>query len=179
MSRPGPRLTSKNNDCETHTARPTLPAGYGLALAIHTPSMAANETANARQLHEQLLVLDTHLDTPANFAQLGWSITDRHSFEQDGSQVDLPRMIEGGLDGGFWVIYTSQGPRTQHGFQAACDAGRCVQGELRLARPRDGTVEHADSERGKIFVSKHWCRGPAMSNDGCYMDEWRGYVTGA
>lgn len=74
-----------------------------------------------RKLHEQMLVLDTHLDTPANLVQPGWNIADRHSVAQDGSQVDLPRMLEGGLDGGFWAIYTAQGPRTRQGFEAARD----------------------------------------------------------
>jgi membrane dipeptidase len=30
---------------------------------------------------------------------------DRHSFVQDGDQVDYPRMVEGGVDGGFFAIY--------------------------------------------------------------------------
>ncbi len=68
-----------------------------------------------------MLVLDTHLDAPANFVKPGWNVADRHSFDADGSQVDLPRMIEGGLDGGFWAIYTGQGPRTPEGFAAARD----------------------------------------------------------
>ncbi len=77
--------------------------------------------ARARALHERLIVLDTHLDTPANLARPGWKITDRHRWEDDRSQVDLPRMIEGGLDGGFWAIYTAQGPRTPAGLAAARD----------------------------------------------------------
>ena len=38
------------------------------------------------------------------------------------SQVDYPRMVEGGLDGGFWAIYTAQGPLTPEGMNAARDA---------------------------------------------------------
>lgn len=79
------------------------------------------DQAEARRLHERMLVLDTHLDTPANFVKPGWNITDRHSFDAEGSQVDLPRMVEGGLDGGFWAIYTAQGPRTPQGFANARD----------------------------------------------------------
>jgi membrane dipeptidase len=66
-------------------------------------------------VHEQLLTLDTHLDTPANFATEGWDIMQRHAYAEDFSQVDYPRMVEGGLDGGFWAIYTPQGPRTAAG----------------------------------------------------------------
>jgi membrane dipeptidase len=73
-----------------------------------TPSPAMSDV---RALHERLITLDTHLDTPILFSRPGWSILDRHDARQDYSQVDLPRMKEGGLDGGFWVIYTAQGPR--------------------------------------------------------------------
>ena len=88
--------------------------------------MAGDAGANpesARVLHEALLTLDSHLDTPANFAVQGWDVTARHDLDRDGSQVDLPRMIEGGLDGGFWAIFTAQGPRTPEGERAARDAG--------------------------------------------------------
>ena len=53
---------------------------------------------------------------------LGWNIQDSHDRTRDGSQVDLPRLVQGGLDGGFWAIYTPQGPRTPAGDRAARDA---------------------------------------------------------
>ena len=68
--------------------------------------------ARAASLHERILVLDSHLDTPANFARAGWEIQADHSTWGAFSQVDLPRMRDGGLDGGFWVIYTGQGDRS-------------------------------------------------------------------
>ncbi|RHW18729.1 membrane dipeptidase [Sphingomonas gilva] len=76
-------------------------------------------TADARAIHERALVLDTHLDTPAFFDLPGWKITDRHSVATDTSEVDIPRMKEGGLDGGFFVIYTSSGPLTAEGYAVA------------------------------------------------------------
>jgi membrane dipeptidase len=69
----------------------------------------------APSLHQQLLTLDTHLDTPANFASPGWDIMQAHTFAGDLSQVDYPRLVTGGLDGGFWAIYTQQGARTAEG----------------------------------------------------------------
>lgn len=86
------------------------------AQADRAPGRAADA---ARALHERLLVLDTHLDTPANLVKPGWSILDRHEAAQDFSQVDLPRMIEGGLDGGWWAIYTPQGPLTPEATASA------------------------------------------------------------
>ncbi|WP_368563419.1 dipeptidase [Pseudoxanthomonas sp. UTMC 1351] len=78
-------------------------------------------SASARQLHDEILVLDTHLDTPANFSRPGWRIADSHAHDADLAQVDLPRMKAGGLDGGFWVIYTGQGPRDPAGNREARD----------------------------------------------------------
>src|ERR1700729_4003172 len=65
-----------------------------------------------RAFHEHFLVLDTHLDTPIHFARAGWNIMERHNVLTDLSQVDYPRMVDGGLDGGFWVIFTTQGQLT-------------------------------------------------------------------
>lgn len=70
-------------------------------------------------LHERLIVLDTHLDTPARLEYPLFDILDAHRAIADDSQVDLPRMVEGGLDGGFWVIFTEQGPVTDSGYAAA------------------------------------------------------------
>ena len=95
-----------------------------LALSFCGPAHAAtniDSAAQARALHERLLVLDSHLDTPAHFARPGWDIMTRHAYDTDLTQVDYPRMQEGGLDGGFWAIYTPQGPRTTEGEQAARD----------------------------------------------------------
>ena len=87
------------------------------------PSLAANAKINPNDLalHQSLLTLDTHLDTPASLDRPGWSIEQRHSYNEDYSQVDLPRMVEGGLDGGFWAIYTPQGPLDQDGLERARD----------------------------------------------------------
>lgn len=93
-----------------------------LALAAVVPLAPAFAGADPRAIHERLLTLDTHLDTPANFRKPGWNIMERHDVRADYTQVDHPRMIEGGLDGGFWVIYTPQGPRTPAGHAAARDA---------------------------------------------------------
>jgi membrane dipeptidase len=76
----------------------------------------------ARALHERLLVLDSHLDTPMRLDQADWDIRDRHETSAY-SQVDLPRMIEGGLDGGMWVIYTPQRGRDAAAQRVARDHG--------------------------------------------------------
>lgn len=100
------------------------PAILLAACAPDTPASPESETAaapasSARDLHERLMVLDTHLDTPAFFHSETYTFSQRGDFDTDGTQVDLPRMNEGGLDGGFWVIYTPQGPLDDASVYAA------------------------------------------------------------
>jgi membrane dipeptidase len=88
---------------------------------VSAAALAAPVPARVRAIHEKMLTIDTHLDTPANFARPGWDMMDRHRVETDGSQVDYPRMVEGGLDGGFFAVYTPQNERTAAGRAAARD----------------------------------------------------------
>jgi len=85
----------------------------------------------AKELHASMLTLDSHLDTPAVMQRPGFDITQRHSWEEDWSQVDFPRMREGGMDGGFLVVFVPQGPRTPEGRADA----------VKLARSRFDTIE--------------------------------------
>lgn len=100
------------------------------ALAACTTVSKAPQ-ADPAQVHRDLLVLDTHLDTPINFGRAGWNFADRHSHETDIAQVDLGRMREGYLDGGFFVIYTPQGELTAEGYAGA----------LAFARTRSDTID--------------------------------------
>lgn len=81
--------------------------------------------------HESIAVFDSHLDTPALFHTPDYVFTERGSFEEDGTHVDLPRMNEGGLDGGFWVIFTRQGPLDEASYAAARTHGLMRQTAIR------------------------------------------------
>ena len=76
------------------------------------------EPSAGTSLHDRLLTLDTHLDTPMHFAREGWSFGDPHNLDGDLVQVDLPRMADN-LDGGFFAIYTAQGPLTPANYADA------------------------------------------------------------
>ena len=95
--------------------------GAALAALLASPASAQAVLKKVQQLHQKLLTLDSHMDTPASLDLPGWSIEEEHDVHLDYTQVDLPRMKKGGLDGGFWAIYTSQGPLTVEGFHKARD----------------------------------------------------------
>ncbi len=107
------------------------------ALAGQSEQISAQ--AKAQSIHARALVLDTHVDTPLLFARPGWDIMDRHSADADFSYVDYPRMIDGGLDGGFWAIWTAQGERDLAGKRKARDAGL-----RRLMDIREMVAAHRD-----------------------------------
>ena len=106
-----------------------------LALAACSPA-AEERPADPMAVHKGLLVLDTHLDTGINFDRPGWSFGDRHTHDNDLVQLDLPRMADGNLDGGFFAIYTAQGPLTAKGYADA----------LAFARQRSDTIDRVISE---------------------------------
>lgn len=127
--------------------------------------LAAQETASEAPkpdaVHDRLLTLDTHLDTPLHMMRPGWSIAERHDFATDNSQVDVPRMIEGGLDGGFFVIWTPQGELTEEGYEAAAVMAEARQQTiLAMLAANPEILERADraddaariAETGRRFV---------------------------
>jgi membrane dipeptidase len=68
----------------------------------------------ARAIHDRVITLDTHVDiSPANF-------TAERNYTQDlGNQVNLPKMLSGGLDAAFFIVYVGQGELTPAGYDDA------------------------------------------------------------
>lgn len=127
------------------------------ALLAATAAAADKVDARSRAIHESLLTLDTHLDTPALLSVPGWSMLDRHSVVADGSQLDLPRMIEGGLDGGFFATYIGQGPLTDAGRAAARDAALVRLQEIHqlvAANPKTFEIAYTAEDGPRIAATK-------------------------
>lgn len=105
--------------------------GAGSVVSVQqAPDQAAQSDA-ADAFHESIAVFDSHLDTPALFHSDDYLFTARGTWEEDGTHVDLPRMNEGGLDGGFWVIFTRQGPLDEASYAAARTHGLMRQTAIR------------------------------------------------
>jgi len=79
-----------------------LLAGHLLAAATVTPALADRVADHARRLHFSSIVLVTHADTTQYFGRADYDFMRRN---HDGSQVDLPRMREGGLNAIFFSIW--------------------------------------------------------------------------
>jgi membrane dipeptidase len=95
----------------------------GLVFAVASCTVAKTPPtveARARELHQKILTVDTHCDTAFGLLRQDWRIGDRHDPAQRGSgKIDLPRMVEGGLDAEFFAAFVGQGPRTPEGYAKA------------------------------------------------------------
>ncbi len=74
---------------------------------------------NARKIHERILTIDTHTDTPMMLRSPSFDIGKSNDPKKRGGKVDFPRMKEGGLDAVFFAVFVGQGPRTQEGREKA------------------------------------------------------------
>ena len=146
-------------------------------------AVAASQVSDeAQHLHREMLVLDSHLDTPARLDDPAWSILDRHTVADNGSQVDLPRMIEGGLDGGFWVAFTPQGPleaagyahARKHAMDRLTAIGRMVAGsEGRLALAEHTNDASMLAEGGKMLVYRSMENAYPLGEDVGALEQFR------
>ena len=88
----------------------------GIAAAQQAADSAL--VAKARAIHDRVIALDTHVDIdPRHFTTGHPNYTDRLD-----TQVNLPKMFEGGLDAVFFSIFVGQGPLTPEGYQRAYEA---------------------------------------------------------
>ena len=91
-----------------------MPVAYAEQAPADDPALVAK----ARAIHDKVITLDTHVDiSPNNF-------TAAQNYTQDlPNQVNLPKMISGGLDAAFLIVYVGQGRGedafTKAGYDAA------------------------------------------------------------
>lgn len=92
------------------------------ACADDSGNMAVNDMSEdelvelAHGIHDRVITLDTHDDiNTSNFTE------DRNYTMDLPTQVNIPKMEEGGLDVAFFIVYTGQGDLTDEGYAAAMD----------------------------------------------------------
>ena len=94
-----------------------LAAALGLAagspVAQQQPAADQAMVAKARQIHDKVITLDTHVDIGVN------NFTAERNYTQElSTQVDLPKMLKGGLDAVFLIVYVGQN-RSEEAFTKA------------------------------------------------------------
>jgi membrane dipeptidase len=96
---------------------------HAVAATVLCPLLAASGlqaqddaelVARARAIHERVLTIDTHDDIPFDFAS-----PEVNPCQRLDRQVDIPKMREGGLDVGFFIVYVGQTERTPENYERA------------------------------------------------------------
>ena len=85
--------------------------------AVQAQATPPEVLARARAIHDRVITLDTHDDiSPANFT------AERNYTQRLSTQVNIPKMVEGGLDVSFMVVYVGQQQDfTPEGYKRAYD----------------------------------------------------------
>ena len=99
-------------------------------------AQAALTDADVMAIHDRLLTIDSHVDIGTRY---GTALLDPGVINR--AQVDLPSMRIGGLDAGFFIVYTPQGELTEEGYAQAVEAAEeKYRGILRMLRANSDTI---------------------------------------
>lgn len=128
----------------------------------------ANEYKEARRLHQRILTLDSHCDTPMFFGEdIDFSKKD------DRILVDATKMRDGGLDASVMVAYLPQGERDDASLQKAklraCDLldgiDRRIASVEGVGLARTPAEVYALKAQGKLAIMKGIENGYAIGRD--------------
>lgn len=154
-----------------------------------TPS-AEDLLQKALAIHDRVLTVDTHADTPLRMIQPGFDMAERHDPNETGSKVDYPRMKEGGLDAIFFAAFVAQDIRDDDGNTRA--KALCLQmidsivastqknaDIVGLAlNPDDAyTLEKAGKRAIYIGIENGYPIGKDLSNVALYFEKGVRYIT--
>jgi len=89
-----------------------------------------HHVSEARALHRDALVIDTHCDTTQKLVTGRWRFDRRHR----RGHVDIPRLREGGIDAAFFAVFAPASTAKGHNAAAA---------RAQIARIRETVARHA------------------------------------
>ena len=119
--------------------------------AVKAPAATETEVGTEAQLveramaiHDRVLTLDSHADTPLRMIEPGFDMAERHDPSETGSKFDYPRMIEGGLDSVFFSAFVAQGIRDDEGNTRARDLA---------IQMLDAVVASADANADQVGIA--------------------------
>ncbi|MFN3230853.1 MAG: dipeptidase [Alphaproteobacteria bacterium] len=105
---------------------------------------------SARQIHDAVITIDTHVDIPPNYAT-----SEADPGLRGPMQVDLPKMREGGLDAAFFIVFVPQGDLTPEGYAEAYEAAIAKFDAIdRLVTQNPGEVELALTPDAAIGIAQ-------------------------
>ena len=148
-----------------------MPNRIALLIALAAVSAGA-QTDRAARLHQQAIVVDTHIDTTQLLLRDGWDFMARHAArtagggDENASHVDYPRAREGGLDAAFFSIYM---PGTITGPEAVKRSLLLIDAVRRLAEQHPGEIALATSAAEVRAANKAGKFAALMGMEGGHM----------
>lgn len=170
--------------------KPTLTLILLLTSAITLAQSEEKLRKKAAKIHQKAFTVDTHADVPIMMAKEGFDISHKYDWENDGSQIDFPRMKDGGMDAMFFAVYVGQGKRTPEGNSEAKEKALKIFDLIHSAlkkypdvaelatTSRDGyRIQKAGKRAVFIGMENGWCIGRDLSNLKLYYDLGLRYIT--
>ncbi len=119
--------------------------------------------ARALRLHYDALVTDGHIDTPSLMLDDAYDLGERHTPRSGSRHVDLPKMIEGGLDAPFFSIYVA---RSYGEGEAATDRALAMMAELKAQVAALDGIELATSTADVLRITRSGKKAALMGLEG-------------
>ncbi len=98
-----------------------LPLGFLLTALVFSACKSSDDKLleQARQIHHEILTLDSHTDTPLMLGGRGLDLGVYNDPQRGGGKLDFPRMKEGGLDAAFFAVFLGQGESNPEAWDLA------------------------------------------------------------
>ncbi|HSM49533.1 MAG TPA: dipeptidase [Draconibacterium sp.] len=106
-----------------------------------------------RKIHDRILTVDTHCDTPMAILDDNFDIGKRNNPPQ--SRVDFSRMTEGGLDAIFFAAFTGQRERTPENIENAYKmANQMIDATYEVCQKYNNMAEVAINSKDALSLEK-------------------------
>jgi membrane dipeptidase len=120
---------------------------YSMQVFAHVPEK------KIRKIHDRILTVDTHCDTPMAILDDNFDIGKRNNPPQ--SRVDFPRMTEGGLDAIFFAAFTGQRERTPENIEIAYKmANQMIDATYEVCQKYNNMAEVAINSKDALRLEK-------------------------
>ena len=146
--------------------------------------------ARALEIHDRVLTMDTHADTPLRMIEPGFDMSVRHDPNESGSKVDYPRMIEGGLDSIFFAAFVAQDIRDDEGdsrakalaiqmIDATIESALANPDTVGLAQTPDDAIELEKQGKRAVYIAMEngYPIGSDLANVEVFYDKGVRYIT--
>ncbi len=150
----------------------------------------AQLVARALEIHDRVLTMDTHADTPLRMIEPGFDMSVRHDPNESGSKVDYPRMIEGGLDSIFFAAFVAQDIRDDEGdsrakalaiqmIDATIESALANPDTVGLAQTPDDAIELEKQGKRAVYIAMEngYPIGSDLANVEVFYDKGVRYIT--